>query len=402
MSAGHAGQALWTTEISEWFDWLRKDLSMGGISLPDEESAVHLIYHSLRLSDRVREICHLPEPLREKFIQSSIVYQCWKLQRDQVERAGLPPRRSTLNAVKAIAYIRRIGSSGLHHLVEGEDGFKYVVTIPSGLWVESLPAVEIVCCEAARLLGLSVPAAAIVALSPEMLTQADRNRPDWDRAKLRVAVRNCCGFRYVEKCGERFSITQEASRDLGARTQILGRIVFNVWVGNYRADRVIFLPDDGTGRVRPVFYDHSKCFFGDGIGRFAATDLRTQLCPKVRLSVHDEYEILVWVRKVRELDMNPLWDLLVEMPPGWYGGFRGRIGEALQVLEAGKMPLLPAMRYILDQELSGRVRRHSCKREWGCPQALACDISGRAQVPVRRPRRAPVDPGKWIDRAAKC
>src|SRR5579863_5401582 len=186
-------------EVSEWFDWLRKELPLGGLQLPDEESATLLIYNTLHTVRKAQSIYrHLPDSLVDKIVGAAVVYGCWKIQHDLRERARIPRRQATLPACLAASYVGPLGESGSHHLVEGENCFKYAVTIPSGLWTETLPATEIISNELARLLGLTVPQASLVTLSPEILRQAGLTRPPWSQARHILAPKHCCGFRYVE------------------------------------------------------------------------------------------------------------------------------------------------------------------------------------------------------------
>jgi hypothetical protein len=56
MEAGNLASTptLHVVEVSEWLDWLRRELTLGGISLPEEETAVLFIEHALHLAHRAR------------------------------------------------------------------------------------------------------------------------------------------------------------------------------------------------------------------------------------------------------------------------------------------------------------------------------------------------------------
>jgi hypothetical protein len=80
------------------------------------------------------------------------------------------PSTATLRGFEAIRYIQPMTDIKRHHLTEAADGFRYVVTLTSDLYTEPLPATEMIRNELARLMGLTVPSAAVVAVSPELLT----------------------------------------------------------------------------------------------------------------------------------------------------------------------------------------------------------------------------------------
>lgn len=91
MEAGNLASTstLHVVEVSEWPDWLSRELTLGGISLPEEETAVLFIEHALHLADRAQGVYrHLPDSLRHRLITASIVYQCWGLQKRLFEKGG--------------------------------------------------------------------------------------------------------------------------------------------------------------------------------------------------------------------------------------------------------------------------------------------------------------------------
>jgi hypothetical protein len=69
-------------ELSEWFDWMRREIKQGGIDLPTEETSVLFAARAMQLSSRLRGIYrHIHNPLEHKLVQSVIVFQCWELQK---------------------------------------------------------------------------------------------------------------------------------------------------------------------------------------------------------------------------------------------------------------------------------------------------------------------------------
>jgi hypothetical protein len=75
MFPGGIKRALGIAEISEWFEWMRREIPRGGLALPPEETAALFAGHALGVRDRVKSIYryHLPTPLENRFIESALV-----------------------------------------------------------------------------------------------------------------------------------------------------------------------------------------------------------------------------------------------------------------------------------------------------------------------------------------
>ena len=378
---GSLSSALYVTEISEWFDWMRINLPLGGISLPDEETAVAFIGHAIRLANRVQGTYrHFLEPIRRKFVRSAIVYQCWELQSRLTERAGLPTHRGALPWISATAYLGPIGASGRHHIVEGSDGFTYVVTIPSDRWFESLCATEIICAELARLLGFFVPLSAVVTLSPESLKRADANRPEWDHATAtKYAAKPCCGFRYVEPADEISTSSSDPLPYRANRPLLLGALAFDIWVCNFRPEKFVLRCKEGTGRSAILRFDHSGCFAGADWSRYLCRPEHVQLCPRSYLSNSDKKQLGHWLKRIRALDMNPIWQLTFEMPPCWYGGRRANLIDLVESVGLRKSYLLAEIEKLFPSAARRVDPKKPCRSDLGCPQGLACKLSATSK-----------------------
>lgn len=370
-----AASSLLVAETSEWFDWVRRELPLGGINLPDEETAVLFIAHALHLADRTHGAYrHLPDTLRNKLLRAAIVYQCWELQRNLRERAKWPPRPRTLPSVTATSYLRPLGTSGRHHLVEANDGIRYVVTIPSGLWTETLPATEVICSELARLMGLSAPGSAIVVTSPRLLRLADESRPNYLKPKPRYSGELCCGFRYIEPLPEAVDSSVEGP-SLGRvnRFLLLGALVFDLWVANLGSGNYVFALNQTTRRPDTVFFDHSHCLTGGDWSRFVGFAGHLQPCLPVRLAPTDVRHLRRWIRRISKVDMNPLWELMFEMPPNWYGGRRAQLAEILDKLTCRRGWLNSEVDDLLRSP--GRsLSKRPCESAEGCVLRLACRL----------------------------
>ncbi len=348
---------------------------MGGINMPTEECAVLYIGLALSMAQKVRAVYrHLPEPLRYQLVEAAVVHECWDSQRRERQRLQMPARRDAMYAVEAATYLGAIGNSGAHHLIEARDDFRYVITVPRGLWVETLPATEVICCEAARLLGLTVPTSAIVAVEQSLLRRIDLNCGPWGRPKRRDKFVPCCGFRYVEG-PEKAATVFDPRANKAIAAQTIGRLVFNLWVQNFRSTRLAVLHDDSLRADRIEFFDHSRCLSGADWNRFMRTAYLADACPRIHLTEDDDREIRRWIRRVMEIDMSPLWQLVFDMPPAWYGSQRPRLAEVIETLEQRKYQLGRAIDTIVDSPTRSWPRKKPCQSAKGCPSELACMLS---------------------------
>lgn len=323
-------------ETSEWFDWLRQDLMLGGICLPSDESAVLFIEQARHLASRIRSVYRLvPPSLERRIIETALIYQCWNYQRKLTAESGGPRTRRILPTVSATSYICRIGASGRHHLMEANDGFRYVVTIPTGLWTEQLPATEVICSELARLLGLTVPNVAVVSVEPTLLRLADAEGPEWMQKRERRGSELCYGIRYIdtEAMGEG---SRKSPVGRGFQKQISGAMVFDAWVLNFGRMQCVPALDTNSGRSTTIFFDYSHCLAGADWLMFAKLDRQAHAAtpsvpPFISMSSR---QLDTWTRKALKTDMNALWELAFEIPQKWYGGNRSALSYVIGTLEA--------------------------------------------------------------------
>lgn len=360
-------------ETSEWFDWLRQELMLGGICLPSDESAVLFIEQARHLASRVRSAYRLvPESLGRRIIETALIYQCWNYQRKLTAESGGPRPRRILPTVTATSYLRRIGESRRHHLMEANDGFRYVVTIPTGLWTEQLPATEAICSELARLLGLTVPNVAVVSVDPNLLRLADAEGPEWMQKRQRRSSELCYGIRYIDA----EALGEDSPKSLagrGSRREISGAMVFDTWVLNFGRMQCLHAIDTNSGRATIIFFDFSHCLAGADWSMFGMLDRQahaaTPTVPPLISSGSGQFH--PWIRKVLKINMNQLWELAFEIPQKWYGGNRSALGRLIGVLEARTFSIAPSLCRWVEGASSGKKPASSA----GGPTAEALDAT---------------------------
>jgi hypothetical protein len=348
---GEVGRALDVTEFSEWFDWMRRELPLGGIELPHEETAVSFAGHALQLRDRVRSIyLHLPVPLGDRLVESAIVYQCWKLQRDSRAKSKWPEtnRANTLSPVDAVRYIRQVGDGWGYHLVQGGDGFNYIITVPSGFSNETVPATEIVCNRLAKLLGVTVPDARVVIIDAVLLRRGHDTRPGRAHRAPRRSPEFCVGFRQPSTPPAHPSDHEGTALTARNRRDLMGALVFDIWTLNMCARGWAAAFSGITGRTECTLVDDIGGLSGSDWGLFLNSTYQSLPAPQViGAKVTRWTQLEPWLRRVRELDMNPIWELVFQMPALWYGGDRRGLTSVLDKLSMRQWDLPRAVHHFI-------------------------------------------------------
>jgi hypothetical protein len=362
--------ALETTEISEWFEWLREELPFGGVRLPDEETAVLFIAQAQQLAYRAQGVYrHLPDSLRQKLIRAVVVYKCWEAQARVASRILLREEPSLLPSLAATLYIAPTGMSQRHHVVEASDGIRYVVTVPNPGYSDKLQATEAICNRLARLAGLTVPDCAIITLGPKLLGSTDNKWPDWLRGRGTERAISCCGSRFVEPSAEPLCPLVSPPRDAETRNILSGTLAFDIWVANYHPGRLTFATDPATGRKRILSYSFSHCLADSDWGAFINRREFVEPCCNRQLFSGAQPKLKNWGQRLRQTDLNQIWQLAFEMPPSWYGYNRMSLARVLDNLSFRKSSLDGEIDRLTSQAASSRKL---CRAVGGCPSALAC------------------------------
>jgi len=351
MFPGSIERALGIAEASEWFDWMRIEMPKGGVGLPDEETAVLFTAHSLRLRDRVRDVYrHLPVCLEDRLIRSAIIYQCWSRHAKLRAKAKWPFALGTapLESVNATRFVRAVGDAWGYYLVEAHDGFRYLITLPSGLRNETTPATEILCNHLASALGLSAPKVAVVIVEAALLRHVRDVRPGRHHRTPLRAPELCAGFRHVRPISADASEETELSPTPRSKRDLIGALVLDTWILNTSPRRWSKAFNEAKGRVEPIFGGSSDCLSGGDWGSFIDSTHSSLPAPQpIAAEVRTWALLEPWLYRIDHLDLNSIWELTFQMPPLWYGGSRPHITRVLQKLESRKWEMRRAMHYLI-------------------------------------------------------
>jgi hypothetical protein len=371
MFPGGIKRALGITEISEWFEWMRREIPRGGLALPPEETAALFAGHALLVRDRIKNIYHhhLPAPLEHRFIESALVYQCWRLARHLYATVKWPEARraGSLVTIEAERYIRPVGDGWGRHLVEGSDGLRYVVIVPTGHQSETKPATEVICNRLSRLLGLSVPDAVVVVVGARLLSLSRDTRPGLGSIPaVKATPRLCAGFRYADSSPS--DILPLRDQHLSARNlrQLVGSMTVDIWTLNLAERKWSSAFSQVTSRNELTLEGGGGCLSGGDwhrfLGAFSASEPASQA---IALDVKKWDRIRPWLRRIADVDMNPIWELVFQMPPEWYGGRRRLVMEVLDKLESRKFGLKSTVRALTQTGYFPAMRMSASRAEVG-------------------------------------
>jgi hypothetical protein len=237
-----------------------------------------------------------------------------------------------------------LGASGRHHLIDGSDGFQYAITLPTRLWTETLPATEMICNELARLFDLRVPSAAVVSVGWKLLQLADADHRAWPEPK-RHGSEFCCGFRYLGP--ERDAGVPGALHGRACPKQLLGALVFDIWTLNLAPREFLPASNATGGKPKMLIFDQSHCLLGSQWNEFEGSSFESYPSPQWAAGgVKSLDELWPWVHRASMMDLNPLWEIVSQMPAQWYGNRRAVVAGVLEKLSARRGDLIRAVHFL--------------------------------------------------------
>ena len=159
----------------------------------------------------------------------------------------------------------------------------------------------------------------------------------------------------------------------------LGALAFDTWVCNFRPEKFVLRHDERTRKPVVLRFDHSGCFAGADWSRFLGRPEHVQLCPQAWLNESDMRQLRRWIKRIRKLDMNPIWQLTFEMPPCWYGGLRANLIDLIETLGLRKSYVRTDIEKLLQSSGRSVESNKPCWADRGCCQGLACKLSATSK-----------------------
>ncbi len=331
-------------EIAEWLDWMRRELPSGGAELPSDETSVLFAARAVRLAESVRALgCRLKPSAERTFIQASLLHQCWTRQRTMLKDVGCGIIiAGKLQTYHCSEFLRKLGEDSL---MKTADGLLYRVKFPQPERDTAL-ATEIICIEIARLMGLPVPRAAVILVNRKLTREADIT----GRAPLNGnALLPCLGLLTIKNMQENDGNWPDASpggQEFFYRT---GMLVFNLLVLHSMLESDVLRV--GSGLVKPIFLYRSHCMLEANWSRYIRATYKdwAGLPPSLVHKVKDVEELQAWARKIRNIDLNRIWELAFQLPASWYGGHRIALANVLQKIEKRIVDMPESIQYLVRQ-----------------------------------------------------
>lgn len=299
-------QLLELAEISEWVDWMRRTLPASDIQLPNEETSVLFAANAVRFAERIRPFCHhLPISLRSMVIEAGILRQCAVRQRQLRDRSKDAPERSHrgLAMLEGVSCVEPADTRE-SPIVLANDGFHYVLRFHDAR-ASARMATEAICLALARSMGLPTPGFATVSVSGKL------------HALIQNSPRNtaaCLGLR----------LTQTAPPE--SHRLALGFLIFDILTLNSGRE----FPPRSQGVV-----NLSHCLCDADWPHFLSSTYTDSLAfHRTATRVRSFVQLEPWLRKVQNVDMNPLWELAFHLPPQWFGDDRIGITRVLDKISA--------------------------------------------------------------------
>ncbi len=341
-------------EISEWLDWMKTELPIAGIEVPCPEASVLMVATALRLADRAHGISrHLPRSIKSLLIESILLHQCWTQQKaiSQEAKKICTSRQAVIRSVTMVRHVRQMDGRRQHQLMEGSDGFHYVVKLPDRDEKFAL-ATEAICVESAKLMGLPVPMIVIALVDKELVKTTVALRVAFANRHLERGSIFFLGYRYIEDAIG----TVHGQVPHGVRTtpgivrDLFGQLVFDVLTLNPAVPRAVFSFDDLRGQFRALLIGQGGCLAGGDWQKFCRSAL-TDAIPPCWLAgrVRSLQPLNPWIWRAERIDNRRLWEIAFALPSEWYENDRHLLIRVLETLATRQWCLRRSLVHFIEQ-----------------------------------------------------
>lgn len=372
-----SGTNAFIRDVAEYVEWMNRELPIGGINLPPEETQVLFAARAMQLADRVQHVCrHFPEKWRRSFTKASILYRCWAhaYELQLRTRRNITYDNNCLRVVRATNVLKELNADRKWFLMEADDHQVYIVKLPTS--AQGVLGTELICTEAARLFGLPVPPAAVIILTRELLDSCQESVATVNKTHPRKSI---SGVGLRVGAGTREIIHEEsaiAALNHCSRRTAASVLIFDIWTLNLITDRQVINEFDPTsGKKQLIFVDKTRCFSGADWSRFNCCDYNEPIPfhPAAR-RITSWQAVEPWLRKIDSFPHKRLWDICMHMPPCWYGDDKRKLAHVLfQFMERGdKM-----RRIVARLAKEGFFTRY---KGWPLERPQSCPADGFAKV----------------------
>jgi hypothetical protein len=328
-------RAMELAEVSEWLDWMRREMPAAGMELPCEESSVLLAANAVRFAERVRPLCrHFTAGIRCRTVEGAILHQWWRHQRKLNEKRNTASarRNNGLLVIEVQRHLQGPDAEG-RCLVEGSDGHPYTAICPIRAEQRKALATHMIGACVARLMGLARPTP--VALAVPAATHR------------RCKTGFCLGLRCrIPDNGHPplENATQE-DRRTGARSDI-GRLVFDILMLNAAPQSPPSIRGEEANQHQP--FEYRRCLADANWSRFLRSTYSETASPEWAAGrIRNFEQFSFWLKRVAQLDSHPLWELAFQLPAEWYEHDRITLTRVLDKIEERRWDLARAIKHLV-------------------------------------------------------
>ena len=223
---------------------------------------------------------------------------------------------------EAVQHVRRMRGGAQAHLMRAGDGHFYVVKFKNNPQHLRVLANEFLATRLAERVGLPVPVAEIVDVSPWLVENTPALRIEISSSSTPCAAGLQFGARYVCDPGEGVIfdyLPESMTARIKNSTAFAGMLVVDKWLGNANGRQAVFWKKGAERKYTVTFIDQGYCF-NAGEWNFPDSALRGVYA---RNSVYEHVtgweSFEPWLRRVENFDPAMIHEIAGEIPPEWIG-----------------------------------------------------------------------------------
>ena len=226
--------------------------------------------------------------------------------------------------IQITQHVRRMRGGAQAHLMQAEDGHFYVVKFQNNPQHRRVLANELLASRLATLLGLPVPAAEIVEVTPWLVANTPELSIQLSQRAIPCAAGLQFGSRYVvDPLADAVQVFDFLPEAMGGRVKNLasfaGILAFDKWTGNANGRQAAFWKRARDRKYTVAFIDQGYCF-NAGEWSFADSPLRGVYARNhvyTGITGWDSFE--PWLSGIETFSQSSIAAIADEIPTEWYG-----------------------------------------------------------------------------------
>jgi hypothetical protein len=237
--------------------------------------------------------------------------------------------------VEAIQHVRRMRGGAQSHLMRCSDGHYYVVKFQNNPQHARVLVNEWLGTRLAEMIGLPVPATAIVYVDHQLIERTEDLRVQIGEQQSMFKSGSSFGSRYVVSPweGQVYDyLPENMMHKVCNLREFAGILALDKWACNADGRQAAFWKRNRERKFKATFIDQGYCF-NAGEWNFPDAPLRGVFGRNdVYASVTSWESFEPWLRRIEAFPESCLWSLLDEIPTEWLGPSTEEIGRLISRL----------------------------------------------------------------------